>query len=72
MDVLGDVVFVANNDPPVNALYHLTVVPFAPAVAVMVPVPQIVVLLAVGAEGIGLMVSVTDCLGVLSQPVVAL
>ncbi len=58
--------------PPVKALYHLTVVPFAPAVAVIVPVPHREVLLAVGADGIGLTVAVTEVRVLLSQPVVLL
>ena len=70
--VLGEVVLVVSNVPPLKALYHRMVLPLTPGVAVMVPVPQMEVLEAVGAAGTALMVSVTACRGVLSQIVVVL
>ena len=55
MDVTGD--------PPVGALYQLTVLAFDPGVAVMLADPQNTALLAVGAPGTGLMVMLTEFLG---------
>ena len=70
---MGDVVLVASSVPPVDALYHRIELPLAPGVALIVPLPHNVVLIAVGAAGIGLIVSVTVTrAAVLSQPVAVL
>lgn len=63
---------VANNVPPVEALYQRMEFPLTPGVAFIVPVPHKVVLDAVGAAGTALIVTVTACLGVLAHPVVVL
>jgi hypothetical protein len=69
---LGDVVLVATGLPPDEAVYHRTVVPFAPGVAVIVPDPQTSVIGVEGLAGMGLTVIVKGVLVVLTQPVVVL
>ena len=70
--VLGEVVLVLNKVPPLDALYQYTVLPLAPGVAVIVPVPHNVVLEAVGAEGVGFTVITTLLLMVAEQIVAEL
>ena len=64
---------VAKGDPPDELLYQLMEFALLPKVGVMVPVPQNETGVALGAPGIGFIVTVTGSLAVvLSQPVVAL
>ena len=71
--VTGEVNPVATKMYPVVRVYQLTVLPFAPAVAVRVPEQMTVAFDAAGVEGIGAMVTVTGTLpAVLSHPVVVL
>ena len=56
--VRGEVVPVANGEPPDDTLYHRTLLALLPGVAVRVPFAQIDALLAVGAPGMAL--TVTD------------
>lgn len=67
--MLGEVVLVASNVPPVKALYQLIVLPLAPGVPVIVPVPHKDVFEAVGAEGMGFTVTTALPLMVELHPV---
>ena len=61
---------VKTSEPPVGALYHRIVLPFAPTVGVILPEPQTTKLVAVGGFGMGFTVIVTgNRAAVLSQDV---
>ena len=64
---------VASNDPPLDALYQLMVLPLAPKAALKptVPVPHLEPFVVVGFEGIGLIIA-EICKRAPSQPLLLL